>query len=305
MSDVARRESMRGPIAVSLCVMAVWGASPTLVRIANEAIDPLLVGLYRTILGGIVALPVMLVMRQRLPVGAHERRLLGVSSLSGFVVFPLLFGLGQQRTSALHGGMILAALPIITGTYAAILSRRRPANVWLLGGGVALAGEVAIVALRAGAGSGRPTLAGDLLIALSALVVSAGYIAGARLAAAGYPSIATTFWGVIVGALACLPILAIVLLTHPTERWHAASWGAVTFLAIPTTLVAYIGWYWALARGGIARISTIQFFQPFSGIVLASLLLGERVTLPLVVAGAGILVGVAIAQRPAARGARP
>jgi drug/metabolite transporter (DMT)-like permease len=277
--------------------MAVWGASPTLVRIANGAIDPLLVGLYRTILGGLVALPAMLAMRQGLPTARAERRLLAISSLSGFVVFPLLFGLGQQRTSALHGGMILAALPIITGTYAALLARRRPPLRWFVGGGVALAGEVAIVALRAGAGTGHPTLLGDLVIAASALIVSAGYVAGARLASAGYPSVATTFWGVAVGAIVCLPILAVVLLTHPTARWHAASWGAVAFLAIPTTLVAYVGWYWALARGGIARISTIQFFQPFSGIVLATVLIGERVTPALVIAAAAILVGVTVAQR--------
>lgn len=282
--------------------MTVWGASPTLVRIANEAIDPLLVGLSRTILGGVVALPVMLVMRQSLPVARSPRQLLAISSLSGFVIFPLLFGIGQQRTSALHGGMILAALPIVTGTYAALLAGSRPPTRWFIGGAIALAGEVVIVVLRAGGGAGHPTLLGDGLIALSTLVVSAGYVAGARLAAGGYPSIATTFWGVIVGAVACLPILGIVLLSHPTARLHAPSWGAVVFLAIPTTLVAYVGWYWALARGGIARISTFQFFQPFSGIVLASLVLGERVTVPLVVAASAILVGVTLAQRPGGSG---
>jgi drug/metabolite transporter (DMT)-like permease len=64
-----------------------------------------------------------------------------------------------------------------------------------------------------------------------------------------------------------------------------------------TTIVGYIGWYWALAAGGIARIGTIQFFQPVSGLLLASIVLGERFTLSLLVASVIILTGVAIAQR--------
>ena len=69
------------------------------------------------------------------------------------------------------------------------------------------------------------------------------------------------------------------------------------YLASITTILGYIGWYWALAKGGIARIATVQFFQPVSGLVLAALLLGERMTLPLLAASIVILVGVWIARR--------
>jgi drug/metabolite transporter (DMT)-like permease len=58
-----------------------------------------------------------------------------------------------------------------------------------------------------------------------------------------------------------------------------------------------MGWYWALAQGGIARIGTIQFLQPLSGLVLAFFLLGERPTLILAFATVMILGGVVIAWR--------
>ena len=82
--------------------------------------------------------------------------------------------------------------------------------------------------------------------------------------------------------------------------WPSAGWlssGAVTYLASVTTILGYIGWYWALAKGGIARIGTIQFFQPVSGLVLAALLLDERMTFSLLVASIVILAGVWITQR--------
>ncbi len=69
------------------------------------------------------------------------------------------------------------------------------------------------------------------------------------------------------------------------------------FLAVVTSIVGYVGWYWALDRGGIARIAPLQFLQPLSGFVLAALVLGERLTLPLAVGAAAVIAGVAIARR--------
>ena len=64
-----------------------------------------------------------------------------------------------------------------------------------------------------------------------------------------------------------------------------------------TSVVGYIGWYWALDRGGIARISTLQFLQPLSGFALAVVVLGDSVTPTIAVGAAAIVCGVVIAQR--------
>ncbi len=74
------------------------------------------------------------------------------------------------------------------------------------------------------------------------------------------------------------------------------AWGAIATLAWATSIIGYIGWYWALARGGIARIGTIQFLQPLSGLVLAYFLLAERPSLTLIAATALILTGVVVAR---------
>ena len=69
------------------------------------------------------------------------------------------------------------------------------------------------------------------------------------------------------------------------------------WMAVLTSIVGYVGWYWALARGGIQRIATIQFLQSISGLLLAAWLLGEQFTVPLVIASIAILAGVTITQR--------
>ena len=285
------------PVLVSLAVMVFWGATPVVTRIATDDLEPLWVAVLRTVIAGVVALPLVATSERRPPSTSRARLLLAVSSAAGFVIFPVVFTVGQQRTSAMHGVGILAALPVFTGLDGMLVARRRPGAWWLAGCALALAGEAVIVAVRAG-GGGTATLAGDLLVLASALVVSAGYVAGALLVPRGFSSAATTYWGVTLGALALAPLALAMLVVGGLPRAGAASWAAVVFLALVTSIAGYVGWYWALARGGIARIAPLQFLQPLSGLVLAALLLGERLTWPLAVGAAAVIVGVTIARRP-------
>lgn len=284
------------PVAVSLAVMVFWGATPVVTRIATDDLEPLWVAVLRTVLAGIVAVPLVLSTERRPPSRPRARLLLGVSSAAGFVVFPIVFTVGQERTSAMHGVGILAALPVFTGFYGLLVARQRPGGWWLSGCALALAGEAVIVAVRGGGGTA--TLAGDLLVLTAALVVSAGYVAGALLVPRGFSSKATTYWGVMLAALALVPLGTGLLFVDGVPDAGPGAWAAVLFLAVVTSILGYIGWYWALARGGIARIAPLQFLQPLSGLLLAALLLGERLTWPLAVGAAAVIVGVAIARRP-------
>jgi len=292
---MAPPRSSLAPVVAGGLVMLIWGATPVATRLAVAELDPVHVGLLRTVFAGLLALPMALALRLRLPKHRRGFLLLAVSGVSGFIVFPLLYSVGQRDTSAMHGGMILAALPIFTGSYAALAERRRPTARWIAGCAVALLGECVLIALRAGGGA-EPTWGGDLLVLVSALLVAAGYVAGAQLAQSGYSSLATTLWGVALAATVSTIIMAATVARSgwPSAGWQ--SWTAVIYLAGVATILGYIGWYWALAKGGIARIGTIQFFQPVSGLVLAALLLGERMTLPLLAASIVILAGVWIAQ---------
>lgn len=284
------------PVLVSLFVMVFWGATPVVTRIATDDLEPLWVAVLRTVIAGVVAVPLVATTERKPPSSARSRLLLVVSAAAGFVIFPVVFTLGQERTSAMHGVGILAALPVLTGLYGALVARRRPGAWWLAGCALALLGEAVIVAVRAG-GGGTATLLGDLLVLASALVVSAGYVAGALLVPRGFSSASTTYWGVMLGAVALAPLGLTLLVVEGPPRGGAASWAAVGFLAVVTSIAGYVGWYWALARGGIARIAPLQFLQPLSGLVLAGLLLGERLTWPLAVGAAAVITGVAIARR--------
>ncbi len=255
-----------------------------------------MVGVLRTVIAAAAVLPVVVLGGVTFPRTAAERGLLALSGLGGFVVFPLLFSLGLARTSAAHGALVLASLPIFTGLFAALVERRAPRGRWWLGAGVAFAGEIALIAYRFGLGGGGAALAGDLLVVLSCVGAAIGYIAGARLSQTlgTWP---TTLWGLTAGGLLVTPALAFL---GGGVDWAAIGvdvWLAVGYLALLSSILGYATWYWALARGGFARVGAAQFAQPVVSLALAALFLREPITPPLVASAVAILAGIAIARR--------
>lgn len=265
-------------------------------KIAVAGIDPVLVGILRTAVAALIALPLVAFAHLPRPRTRGEFGLLTASTLGGFVGFPVLFSIGQQLTSAAHGALILASLPVFTGLFAAVADRRPPGRLWWTGATIALIGEALLVGARFGFGAGDADLAGDLIILASCCAASLGYVSGGHLSRSlgAWP---TTLWGIAAGGLVLAPVLALAI---PAESWAAidtGGWLAIGYLALLSTIAGYVAWYWALGHGGIARIGVTQFAQPVVGVLLAVAILGETLTWPLVGAGGCILAGVILARR--------
>ena len=273
----------------------LWGATPMVTKIAVGGIDPLAIGILRTVLGALVALPVFVAGGLRLPRGARTWRTLMASAMGGFVLFPLLFTLGMGRTSAGHGALMLGILPVFTGLVAAAVERRRPGPRWWLGCAVAAVGTALLAGARFGADLDQADALGDGLVLAGALAASVGYVAGAR-AAREIGTWQVTLWGLIMGGLVLVPIVPLVVAPAALIEAGAATLAAVAYLAVGSSIVAYAAWYWALGHGGIGRTGLAQFAQPLVGLVMAVAVLGEAVTLPMGLAAAAILGGVALAR---------
>ena len=152
------------------------------------------------------------------------------------------------------------------------------------------------MAARTGLPGHGPAGAGDLLLVLAGLGAATGYVAGGKLTATlgAWP---TTLWGISLAGLVLAPFVPGLLRGVAGTGVRPGPLAALGYLVVASTILGYAAWYWALARGGIARVGTWQFAQPVASVVLAVALLGERLTLPMVVSAALILGGIAVAQR--------
>ena len=282
-------------VAAALLAVVLWGGSPIATKLVVADLDPFAVGALRTLIAAVPAAAILAFGRLALPASASGRWLLAVSSFSGFVVFPLLFSFALQLTSGSHGGLALAILPITTALIAALFERRLPRRRWWLGAAVALAGTLLLVDRRFGLSGPGASLEGDLLVLLSCLAASAGYVAGGR-AAREVGTLSVTFWGLAFGGLMLLPFGPFLVSPEALAGLGAGAWTAMLYLGLMISIVGYLAWYWALAQGDMTRVALVQFLQPGFSLLFAAVVLGELVTWPLALAGAVIVAGVALAQ---------
>ncbi|HUV21097.1 MAG TPA: DMT family transporter [Gammaproteobacteria bacterium] len=282
--------------AAALSAVIIFGGSAIATKIAVSAISAIDVSIMRTVIGGLVALPLAYALHIPLPAKTSQKYLLLVSGFCGFIAFPLLFTLGVNLTTANHATMILAILPVLTGAIAQFWDCQRPRAGWWLGCAIAFAGETLLLYDPA-AVDGLASVEGDLLIWISTLFASLGYVSGARLQRSGYSARGTSFWGVGLFALLLLPTLPLAVNLDALADAGLYAWSGLMYQAVGVTVVAYILWYWALGTGGIARVGLFQFLQPVSGIVLAWMILAENISLIFLLASSIIMVGVFLAFR--------
>lgn len=296
---------MLAVFAVAMVAVTLWGATPIVTKIAVQELPADAVGLLRIVVAAAVTGPV-LAMFFRIPRPSDLRQvgLVLVAVGGGFIAFPLLFSIGVGRTSASHAGLILAALPLWTGMLGTIIERSWPRWTWFLGAAVALTGEVLLIGFDPQAQAQGATLTGDLLVAIGGICASSGHVAGARLAP-HFGTWSTALFGITLGGLILLPVTIWSGAAGDLLQTGLVGWLSIGFLAAGSTLLAFVAWYWALGRGGIARVGALQFAQPVITLFFAVLLLDEELTWPLVGATTIILTGVAFTQRTGRRRSEP
>ncbi|MFO0993781.1 MAG: DMT family transporter [Hyphomicrobiales bacterium] len=286
----------RAVFLAAFAAVVIWSGGPVATKLAVNELPVWTVAILRTCLGGVVALPLAIGLGLPLPRQRKQIALLLASGLSSYVAFPLLFCLGMTRTSGTHGVMILAFLPVLTGLMAHVSQRRVPHGLCWLGCLIALAGELLLLS-TSNVTAQSTTPLGDPLVFAAAFFLALGYVTGGHLTRSGYPAQGTAYWTVVIGSLVLAPVIPYAVTAPDLASAGAIAWASVVYLAIGVTVVGYILWFWAMARGGIAEVGLMQFFQPISGVILAHVLLDEPLSLLLFASAALVIGGIAIANR--------
>ena len=297
MTEVARqRASALAVYGAALTAPVFRGLTPAITKFVVAEVDPFTVGILRTVVAGPNCHVFALVIGLSLPKTASAWLLMGFSVLGCYIGFPVLFTLGRAETKNSHAALIIAIMPDLTGLFAALAERRMPVRGWWIGSSTAFLGVAFLVGARFGFGGSDDSLDGDLLCLDAAICGSAGYIAGSQLTAE-IGTWATTFWDLTI---ACLFGGAAFLFGPDQTDWSTVSgFGYATplYLAICGSILGYVTWYWALARGGTMRVASIQFLLPVIALAVAVFGLGEVMTLPLALSACAIVGGIFIAQR--------
>ena len=278
--------------ALSALAAVFWGTSFEATRIVLHDVTPWTAAAARFAIAATVIL-VWLGLTQGFDLKALRRNALAFAVLGviGIFGFNAALFLGMQSSSPVTAALIMATSPLTTNLAEALIQRRAPPRIAVIGMVIGLTG----VALTVGAFSGTRFSGGDLMI-LGGSLAWVAYTIGCRRWVVGATPLAGAAWTMLAGAVAL--IAAALLFEAPlTTLAHApqSAWLAILWMAIPASVLAYLFWQVGIARRGPAATSVFFNLVPVAALLVATAF--GRIPAPTQVLGVAVaILGVMIAS---------
>jgi drug/metabolite transporter (DMT)-like permease len=106
----------------------------------------------------------------------------------------------------------------------------------------------------------------------------------------------TLFYQVAVTA-AVAPVLSLLLGEPWGFDYSARAWGSIALQTVVGAFASYLTWMWMLRHYPATQMSTFTFLTPVFALVFGVLLLGEPLTVQLMLALAGVALGIVMVSR--------
>lgn len=204
-----------------------------------------------------------------------------------------------QYTTAGQAGMITSMMPLITAVGAGIFLKEVISKKLLLGSLVAVSGAIWLSLSASGSENATNPLLGNTLEFL-AMVCGAGYAISIRHLTKKFSALFLTAIQAFVGCIFFLPFAIWEYNTIVMDfNQEALLW--IVYLGVFVTLGGYGLFNYALSRVEASKASMFVNLIPVFTLLLAFLILGEKLSFIEMIASLVILLGVFITQIPTER----
>lgn len=283
-------DDKRSGLGSGLLGVVIFSGSLPATRVAVAGFSPLFLTSARAVIAALLGALLLWLGRQSRP-RSRDLGPLAVVALGVVIGFPMLTALALQHITAAHSIVFVGLLPLATAAFAVLRGGERPKPLfWLF----SILGSMTVAGFALSNG-GKASLSGDLLMTAAIVLCGLGYAEGAKL------SRRLGGWQVISWALVlAFPLMATMAFAALPASWAAItapSWIGLGYVSVFSMLVGFVFWYRGLALGGTASVGQLQLLQPFLGLALAGLLLGEPVLWTMIAATGIVVLCVAFARR--------
>jgi len=286
---VALTKKQRNGLLYAFIGVFAFSLSLPFTKLALKSFDPLFTAFARPAIASFIAIPLMLVAK----VPALPRHLLRptiFTALGAVFGWPILIAIALHRTTSAHVAVLSAVMPLVTAIIAVIKNKKQPGiSFWV----ASILGTVLLVffSLSRG-GAGQSDLLTDLIIMGAVIASSYCYVEGAGLT--NYlPGWQVISWVVVIVLPIAIPGAAIVyFVTESQYTLHLDALLGMLGIGISSMYLGFFAWYRGLQDFGVAHGSQVQQLQAIMTLGWSALLLGESVTLTMVVSACGIVLCV-------------
>ncbi len=278
---------MRDRIALFMVLIAavMWGTTGTARALAPATASPLAVGAVRIAIGGAVL--VVIAFARGTLIGGRWPLVPTLAAVLGVAAYQISFFEGVAMAGVAAGTIVaIGSAPVFAGIVAFAALGERPSSRWMLATALAIVG-VALLSMP------RPGVDLAPLALVLPLAAGASYAAYATatkvlLRARDNASVAAVAFG--GGAILLLPVLATNDLSWLAE---ANGLAAALELGLVATALAYLAFFWGLARIPVSWGATLSLAEPLTAALLGTLLLGETLAPGQLLGAACVAAGLA------------
>jgi drug/metabolite transporter (DMT)-like permease len=280
-------------------ITILWGNSFIAIKHAVQFLTPMELTILRFIPAA-VAFAALLLPTRWASFWAMVRKdglILIFLGLTGFVGYNIALMTGEQRIAAGTASLIVPSLnPVLIFILSIIFLKERPTVKKVTGLILASIGLYIIVRYASGERIVLSYLF-YILVTLLAPLCFATYTILSKPLVARYPPLQITGGATIA---AVIPLLFLINgeLIAKLPTLPATVWLSIAFLSFLCTVFAFVVWLWALQQMEASRIGSFTYLVPLFGVSFSQVILGEPITLALVIGGAVLLGGVYIINRP-------
>jgi drug/metabolite transporter (DMT)-like permease len=276
-----------------------WGGTYITGKIVTAEMNAPQAALWRFLIAVVALLALTRIQRQKLPrLTARQWGAVGCLGLAGVTLYNLFFMYGLQSVQASRASLVIALCPAATMFGAVLFMGDRLTLGKLAGTALALLGVAIEMSngnprtfLDQGIGRGEIALFGCVLLWAFYTLLSKRTLSDLT------PLSATTYAALAGTAMLVIVALARGELTIP--HVSTGAWLSLAYMGVFGTAMAFVWYLEGVSALGPARAAIFVNLVPVAAITLGVLLLGERLTAPIVVGGCLVVAGIWLINRQA------
>lgn len=260
-------------LLLGLVFALIWSSAFTSARIIVSHAPPLGALSLRFFISGILALIIALWLKQTFKLTKKQLRATVVFGVCQNTIYLGLNFVAMQWIEASLAAIIASSMPLLVALLGWFFLGQRLSTVGVLGLGLGFVGVILIMGFRLTAGI---SVLGLIYCIVGALALSIATLAVRNTNSGGNLMVIVGYQMLIGGA--SLSIFSIIFETYKVSfDWELMV--AFIYTTLAPGLIATVVWFWLVNEIGAVKAATFHFLNPFFGVSIAALILGEPLSL--------------------------
>ncbi|WP_347834346.1 DMT family transporter [uncultured Planktomarina sp.] len=277
-------------ILAGLAFALIWSSAFTSARIIVADAPPILSLSLRFLISGLIGIALARFLGQTWRLTPGQWRATIVFGLCQNALYLGLNFVAMQTVEASLASIIASTMPLAVGLAGWVIFRERLSALGVLGLCAGAGGVALIMGARMQAGADFYGIA-LCFIAVASLTVATLMVRGAS---SGGNLLMIVGLQMLVGA--GFLVIPGLMFDQPEVTWSGKLVLAFSYTVLMPGLVATFIWFWLVQRIGAVKAATFHFLNPFFGVLIAAVLLGETLSVWDIVGVVIIMVGILSVQ---------